>query len=458
MSPTQISPPTGPGDGDIGASLGRMAATMPTDQPDLAFAAMREATAIRRRQRGLTVAGVAAAIAIAVPVAWQVGRPGDPVPITPAHSQVTSRSSSQSPTFSTAPTTPTTPTTAAIPGKITAPATASPTPTTGTSLPTRGTTQGAGTAPVTVGGSHTGRAALGPVSRPEVIVPYLAQGTYHGSSGTRHIAESRGATAALALAGGNLYITINTLGPEQHAYVQDRSGRVLAHLPLGFASANKSGDRFALVDPQTSTVRLYDASGTQLKSIPAAGNQMVAGFRGTTVFLTPYDHGPTTAWNTATGTVTTWSERYMIAANDTTGRALLQHGSEGTDTCWEIVRSSDGGSLEIGCGTMPVYELGYDGATVIGIDSNPKPGAVTATVTIPDTGTSLAVTTPAGQSVVDAQYSLAHQELVLTLLRQDGPQIGMVACRLDGTCRPIAAPITEPSWPEMPAPYVLVHG
>lgn len=441
MNPTQQFPRgTEPGDHDIEASLGRLAGSMPTDRPGLAHAALREATSIRRRQRGFAVAGLAAALAIAVPVAWQVGRSGGPAPVAPAQVQQTSPSSSES-----AP---------ALPANTSLPSNRTPSePPKGSTRTQGGTAVPSAAAPQTVTLPVTG-APTGTVVR-----PYAVTGVYHGASGTVPIAEDYGVVGVLNLRSTKV-LSINALGQGQWTTVQDLSGKVLATLQdiAGQPVANAGGDRFALVDSQGGRVLLFDDRGRQLAVLKDGQAAGAVGFAGSTVLFTRAQG--TFAWDPSSGRVTAFDRGTAVDASDRLGLALLIDSTTATRTCWAILTTKDAKPRRISgtCtpGAVPQV-LAADGAHVI---ATPPPGAdahrKAFVFTVGSPAPVLTVDAPAGAGIWGLSWRVDLQTLVLNVVTSDGAD-RLIGCGINGRCEVLTESAANPGWPEKETPYVLVR-
>lgn len=424
MSPTGEMPqwlPRDEAEARVAASFHRLAGRMPVDADGLAAAAMKEAVVIHRRRTTMVIAGLAAALAIAIPVAWQAGnRAGSPVP---AGTTTTGAPATGAP--STSGTEPTAPTSAASrPAEMQV-------------------------VRIDLSGTPSGR----------IVRPYVLEGRYHGVSGEAPVGERGGVGAVLRLTGGALAVVVDGDGWEQHLTVQDASGTSLKSHPgyVGAPVANADGSRFASFDPSTDRVAVFDARGAILHSRVLGGVTDLAGFSGTSVIYTK-EAGGSFRWDTATGALSTIDAgATAVDASDTRGELLVRAPGAKGKSCWSVRTAPDFRETLTSCRGYEAAMLSADGAYVIGrdLESGPESPIVIGSR---ETGQSLMrVDPPAGAAFYGMSWRADLRELVVNVVTDDGRD-RLVGCSLDAyRCEVLTPTVDIEGWPESNTPYVLVR-
>ena len=407
---------------------------------DLAERAIARDRRNRRREVAAIAAGAALALAVALPVTWNVlgsNRAGQ-VPASPSH------------TVSSLPPTPTTPTT--------------PPPTTPVAAPTVTATS----APDAVSlrpadGAVTGTTDLG----------YVVDGVYHEGSTTIPLPDKNSGWLAARLADG---LVVGAASPNGDGvfWVLDGSGRRLAVLPLGDKVVVSADHTHFLASDQEGNLTYHDAAGKKLDELMAASCEcqvqgMPSGFRavgldGDVAYAVKGSTGRTAVWDLRTGRVTQLTRE--VVAVDTAGqRALVRASAPDDPICHELVDLGSGATVWRLCAPLLFDAAAFapDGSHLVGTglvdglshDQLRGDGSFRfEPVVVVDASDGAIVVQGAG---TPGNSRLSTAGLVVQVSSSQGTR-NLQQCSLtDGSCVVVAPAkkLADPTAPELVGPYIL---
>ncbi|GAA6525657.1 hypothetical protein [Intrasporangium sp. DVR] len=413
---------------------------------DVAERAIARDRANRRREITTAVAAGGLALAVAVPVGWNVMRP-DGVRPAPAVS------TSEGPT-STQP----------VPSPSPSQNTTTGEPTNRpTSIPT-----------ITLSGAPAA-ATLDPSDDPsdpggETAVAYVIDGELHDGQSRIALPEALARPNQVARLADRLVLLVTNDG----VTVVDSSGAVLTDLPGGRAVALSSDRAHFILTGDSGDLTYHDARGRQVARLSAetckcgtdggapGGYQGAVGLVGTTAYATKGSTGKTVAWDVETGATKELPGLYRLIDQDR-AVAIVQIGGEAGDTpCYDLRDLTTGTRRWRVCGPVLMQSFSLDGQYVVGT------GAVDglrSSVTYP---TVLVWRTTDGELLLESgdpfgpgpwsvsARAATGQDIAVQVGHADGTR-SLQRCTLEGSCEVIAP--ARPRWqsdiPEGDDPYVL---
>lgn len=210
---------------------------------------------------------------------------------------------------------------------------------------------------------------------------YAAQGVFHDGTRTVALPVSRGIQSVARLEGGRVLVVAPAQDRIEPAVIVDGAGRIVARLAgVRDAVVTDDGSRIATAD-SAGMLRLHDAGGKQLASLPTRDNATtLGGMLGVDVYYTTTDAQGvvrTRVWRSATGVSDDVIVGRIRDIDEGTSTAIVWPNQDFVPerTCYWLLELGPDTIRYVSCGEFAPIQFIAEGSMVVGPNVADGPGS-----------------------------------------------------------------------------------